>query len=85
MPWVRGCFIDDGILHFFKCHIYSTIDKKPKLMPPKLDTLIKHEGEKMAKKDMSKLGMMKGEHGELVQIINTRIFLKFFMLGGLPL
>jgi hypothetical protein len=54
-------------------------------MPPKWDTLIKHEGEKMAKKDMPKLGMKKGEHGELVQIINTRMFLKFFMLGGLPL
>jgi hypothetical protein len=39
----------------------------------------------MAKKDMPKLGMKKGEHGELVQIINTRFLLKFFMLGGLPL
>jgi hypothetical protein len=35
----------------------------------------------MAKKDMPKLGMKKGEHGELVQVINTRIFLNFFMLG----
>jgi hypothetical protein len=39
----------------------------------------------MAKKDMPKLGMKKGEHGELDQIINTRTFLNFFMLGGLPL
>ncbi len=77
MPWVKGVLYY-GILHFVKCHICSTIDKKPKLMPPKWDTLIKHEGEKMAKKDMPKLGMKKGEHGEAVQIINTRILIFFF-------
>lgn len=42
----------DGILHMVRCKVCSTIDHKPCVMAPKSDTLFKHDGKRIAKKDM---------------------------------
>jgi hypothetical protein len=48
LPWVEGVLVDDGKLHMVKCKICNTIDKKPCLLAPKWDMLMKHEGRKKA-------------------------------------
>jgi hypothetical protein len=44
-----------------KFKVYTTTDKKPCLLAPKWDTLMKHKGMMKAKKDLPKLNVKKGE------------------------
>lgn len=55
LPWAEGIMASDGILHMVKCKVYSTINRKPCIMAPKSDTLFKHDGKRIAKKDMPQL------------------------------
>ncbi len=52
LPWVEGVLVADGILHNVFCRVSSIIDKKPLLLAPKWDTLMKHEGRKKANEDL---------------------------------
>jgi len=42
--WVVGVLVIDGVFHNVRCKVCTIIDKKPCLLPPKWDTLMKHEG-----------------------------------------
>jgi hypothetical protein len=48
LPWVEGVFATNGVFLNVKCKVCSTIDKKPYLLAPKWDTLMKHEGKRKA-------------------------------------
>jgi hypothetical protein len=51
LPWVEGVLDNDGKLHMVECKVCSTINKKPYLLTPKWDMLMKHEGRRKACKD----------------------------------
>ncbi len=42
LPWAKGVFITSGVLHNMRCKACTTIDRKPCLIAPKWDTLMKH-------------------------------------------
>jgi hypothetical protein len=44
-----------------KCKVYTTIDRKPCLLAPKWDTLMKNKGMMKEKKDLPKFNIEKGE------------------------
>ncbi len=50
-----------GVFHNVTCKVYSNIDKKPLLLAPKWDTLMKHECKKKVEKDFPKLNVKKGD------------------------
>lgn len=52
LPWVEGIMAKDGILHMVKCKVCSTLDRKLCFMAPKSDTLWKHDGKRIVKKDL---------------------------------
>jgi hypothetical protein len=43
LPWVEGVLATDGVFHNVRCKVCSTISKKPCLLTPKWDTLMKHQ------------------------------------------
>jgi hypothetical protein len=51
-PWVERVLVVNGILHNFWCRVYNIISRKPLLLAPKWDTLMKHEGRRKAHKDL---------------------------------
>lgn len=61
LPWAEGILAPDGVLHMVKCVPCSEFSKKPCILAPKWDTLVKHEGRRTAEKDMPKYGVKKGE------------------------
>jgi len=61
LPWAESVLATNVVLHNVRCKVYTTIDKKPCLLVPKWDTLMKHEGRRKAKKDLLKLNVKKGE------------------------
>lgn len=61
LPWAEGIMASDGILHMVKCKVCSTIDRKACIMAPKSDTLFKHDGKWVAKKDMPQFKVKRGE------------------------
>ena len=60
-PWAEGVLASDGILHLVRCRVCTTFDKKPCLMAPKSDTLLKHDGKRTARKDMPLYKVKAGE------------------------
>jgi hypothetical protein len=48
LPWVEGVLAINSVFHNVRCKVCNTIDKKPYLLAPKWDTLMKHEGKKKA-------------------------------------
>ncbi len=61
LSWGEGVLIDDGKFNMVNCKVCTTINRKPCLLAPKWDTLMKHEGRRKAKKDFPKLKIMKGD------------------------
>lgn len=61
LPWAEGVLGPDGVLEMVKCTVCSEHDKKPCIMGPKWDTLVKHEGSRKAVKDIPKYGVKKGD------------------------
>jgi hypothetical protein len=61
LPRAESVLATNVVFHNVRCKVYTTIDKKPCLLVPKWDTLMKHEGRRKAKKDLSKLNVKKGE------------------------
>jgi len=55
------CLVTNGVLHNVKCKVYTTIDRKPCLLAPKWDTLMKNKGMMKEKKDLPKFNIEKGE------------------------
>jgi hypothetical protein len=47
------------VFHNVRCKVCSTIDRKPCLLAPKWDTLMKHENKKKAIKEFLKLNVKK--------------------------
>jgi hypothetical protein len=41
LPWAEGVFVTNGVLNM-RCKVCTTIDRKPCLIAPKWDTLMKH-------------------------------------------
>lgn len=62
LPWAEGIMDADGILHMVKCKVCNVVDRKPCIMAPKSDTLFKHDGQRIAKKDMPQFNVKLGEH-----------------------
>ena len=60
--WAEGIMVADGILHMVKCKVCSMVDRKPCITAPKLDTLFKHDGKRIARKDMPQFSVKLGEH-----------------------
>jgi len=50
LPWVEGVLAGDVVFHNVRCKVCSTINKKPCLLAPKWDTLIKHQKKEEGKK-----------------------------------
>jgi hypothetical protein len=48
LPWAEGVLSEDGKLHMVRCRTCTTVDGQEKLLAPKLDTLLKHEGRRRA-------------------------------------
>jgi hypothetical protein len=48
LPWSESVLSSDGRLHMVKCRSCSFVEGKEKLLAPKLDTLLKHEGQRKA-------------------------------------
>ncbi len=46
--WVESIIIEDGKVHQVKCKVCSKIERKDKLLAPKLDNFWKHSGRKKA-------------------------------------
>jgi len=44
----------DEIIHMVKCKVFTVVDKKLCIMTPKSDTLFKHDGKRIARKDFPK-------------------------------
>lgn len=61
LPWAEGILSSDGVLHMVKCKVCSAFDRKACIMAPKLDTLFKHDGKRVAKKDLPQFGVKKGD------------------------
>jgi hypothetical protein len=59
---VEGVLAIDGIFHNVKCKVCNKIDKKPCLLAPKWDTLMKHKCRRKVKKDFSKLKIKKRDY-----------------------
>jgi hypothetical protein len=57
LPWVEGVLVLDGILHNVFYKVSSIIDKKPLLLAPKWDALMKHESKKKANEDLLELSV----------------------------
>jgi hypothetical protein len=51
----------DGVLHNVRCKVYTIIDKKPCLLIPKWDILMKHEGKRKTNFFLLKLNVKKNE------------------------
>jgi len=56
-PWVERVLVVNGILHNVWYRVYNTINRKPLLLAPKWDTLMKHEGKRKTDKDFPQLGV----------------------------
>jgi hypothetical protein len=61
LPWAKCVLATSHVLHNVTCKVYNTIDRKPSLLAPKWDTLMKHEGKKKVEKDFPKLNVKKGD------------------------
>jgi hypothetical protein len=61
LPWAEGVLSDDGKLHMVRCRTCTSVDGREKLLAPKLDTLLKHEGRRRATENMVAKGLKKGE------------------------
>jgi hypothetical protein len=46
LPWAEGVLTEDGRLHMVKCRPCSVVEGMPKLLAPKYNTLLKHEGQR---------------------------------------
>jgi len=57
--YVEGVLAIDDVLHNVRCKVCNIINRKPCLLTPKWDTLIKHEGKRNVKKDFLKLNIRK--------------------------
>lgn len=51
----------DGILHMVSCKVCTTLERKPCIMVAKSDTLFKHDGKRVAKKDLPQFNVKAGE------------------------
>jgi len=61
LPWAESVLSSDGRLHHVKCRSCSAVEGKAKLLAPKLDTLLKHEGRRKATADNPAKEMKKGD------------------------
>ncbi len=48
MPWAEPIFNEVGLVTSIKCHVYSTIEKKEKVLVVKWDSIEKHASKKKA-------------------------------------
>ncbi len=48
LPWTKSTANACGKVHQVKCKVYTKIEGKEKLFPPKLDNLWKHSGRRKA-------------------------------------
>ena len=67
LPWAEGIMASDGILQMVKCKVCSAFERKPCVMAPKSDTFFKHDGKRIAKKNMPQFKVKKRE-----QYVTTR-------------
>jgi hypothetical protein len=51
LPWAEDVLTEDGRLHMVKCRPCTAMEGVPKLLAPKFDTLLKHEGRRRAIRD----------------------------------
>ncbi|KAG0573501.1 hypothetical protein KC19_VG183600 [Ceratodon purpureus] len=61
LPWAEGILGSDGVLHMVKCNPCTIFNKKPCIMAPKWDMLVKHKGRRTTDKDIPKYGVKKGQ------------------------
>lgn len=61
LPWAEGIMALDSILQMVKCKVCSAFERKPCIMAAKFDTLLKHDGKRIAKKDLPQFKVKKGE------------------------
>jgi hypothetical protein len=61
LPWAEGVLTKDGRLHMVKCRPCIAVEGVPKLLAPKFDILLKHEGRRHAIRDQPPKNIKKGE------------------------
>ncbi len=44
LPWAESIVDENGLMQELRCKIYTSIERKEKLLAPKLDSLLKHVG-----------------------------------------
>jgi hypothetical protein len=52
LPWVESILDEKGEIHYVWCKIYTFAKGKQKLLAPKFNNLLKHQGHKKAKVSM---------------------------------
>jgi hypothetical protein len=76
--WIKGVLAIDDVLHNVRCKVCSIIDRKPCLLTPKGDTLMKHEGKRNVEKDLLKLNVKK-KIGTITRFVNTKKTKLYFL------
>jgi hypothetical protein len=61
LPWAKGILTEDGRLHMVKCRPCSAVEGVPKLLAPKFDTLLKHEGRRRVVRNQPLKNVKKGD------------------------
>jgi hypothetical protein len=80
LPWAETIVSLDGSLYQVRYCTCSVVDGRDRIMAAKWDTLLKHEGHRKAKRDISGIGIKKGDkyivkscrHQAALAVYNTR-------------
>lgn len=64
LPWVEGVYDASGLLTTVRCKECTTIERRPKMMRLKWDTLSKHEARRMVDINIPKHSIKNGHRYE---------------------